>query len=346
MADMITLMNTILANASSEYTSRVPEATQDNISNVANAILTYSPTTNEFLSTLINRIGLTMVRNLLIKNPLAVLKKGGMPLGDTIQEIFTNPATAASFGDGSDLLTKVKPDTYSLYHKRNRQDVYTVTITPAELSAAFTSYGKLNEFLNSKVNSLYSGDSLDEYVLMKNLFADAVTNNKIPVFDLTTGIEADGGPAELVKALRKTSLLMKQPGGNFNKFKDIQGALVPPVVTSDIITWTPLENQVILIRADVLAEIDIEVLAKAFNIGKTDFLAKLIEVDSFGSATDVYTIVCDESITQVYDNKFETAEFYNPKGLYWNYFLHHWQTLSLSYFANAAAYKYTAPPAG
>ena len=32
------------------------------------------------------------------------------------------------------------------------------------------------------------------------------------------------------------------------------------------------------------------------------------------------------------------GEFYNAKGLYWNYFWHHWQTYSFSLFANAVAF--------
>ena len=41
---------------------------------------------------------------------------------------------------------------------------------------------------------------------------------------------------------------------------------------------------------------------------------------------------------QVYDNLFETTEFYNAQGLYWNYWLNHWQTYGYSLFANAVAF--------
>jgi hypothetical protein len=85
-------------------------------------------------------------------------------------------------------------------------------------------------------------------------------------------------------------------------------------------------------------EIDVDVLAAAFNMDKVTFLAKTLKVDSFGSATDCLAVLCDRSWVQVYDNLFETSEFYNSQGLYWNYWLNHWQTYSFSLFANAVAF--------
>jgi hypothetical protein len=41
---------------------------------------------------------------------------------------------------------------------------------------------------------------------------------------------------------------------------------------------------------------------------------------------------------QVYDNLQELTEFYNAKGLYWNYFWNHWQTYASCSFANAIAF--------
>ena len=41
MADMVTLLNTIRENASTEYQNRVPEATRTNIAEVGNPIVSY-----------------------------------------------------------------------------------------------------------------------------------------------------------------------------------------------------------------------------------------------------------------------------------------------------------------
>jgi hypothetical protein len=347
MADMITLVNTILQNASTEYQSRVPEATRDNITAVAAPILTYQSTQNEFLSSLVNRIGLVIVRNKIIQNPLKVLKQGEMPLGKDIQEIFTNPAKADKFnGTGTDaagktLLSQVKPDTYTLYHRRNREDQYTVTISQPQLASAFTSWEKLEELLNSVVNSLYSGDNYDEFILSKNLLAEAVSEGKVvtvEVDDIATS------PKGFVKALKNASNLFTFPSSNFNKFKALNAALIPAVQVNDIITWTPLEDQILILRSDIATEIDVEVLAVSFNLSKADFLARTLLVDSFGSATTCYGILADKSWTQVYDNLTQMTEFYNGKAMAWNYYWNHWQTYSISHFANAVAFVHTPEP--
>jgi hypothetical protein len=47
----------------------------------------------------------------------------------------------------------------------------------------------------------------------------------------------------------------------------------------------------------------------------------------------------------VYDNLQKLETIRNPKGLYWNYFYHIWQTLSVSRFSNAVAFVSGTVPA-
>lgn len=338
MADMVALMNTILDNASTEYQTRVPTATRTNIADVGDPIITYQSTQNEFLTALIDRIAMTIVRNRIIQNPLAILKQGGIPLGKDIQEIFTNPATGEQYDPtGANLLTRKIPDTYALYHRMNRQAQYPITVTRAQLKLAFTEWAKLEELLNSIVNALYSGDNYDEFILMKNLIADAVNTNKIVVAKVGKITDADSARA-FVKDVKTASSLFQFPGSNFNRFKAIQAAQQPPVVVKDIITWCPREDQILLIRSDIATAIDVEVLAVAFNLTKAEFMGRMIEVDSFGAAANCVAVLADKSLFQIYDNLQEMSEFYNPKGLYWNYYWNHWQTYSISHFANAIAF--------
>ena len=104
-----------------------------------------------------------------------------------------------------------------------------------------------------------------------------------------------------------------------------------------VVTWTDEERIVILIKASVLAEIDVEVLAKAFHLDYAKLLGQILVVDNFGSAENCMAVMMDKSYTQIYDNLFETAEFPNGSNLSWNYYLHVWQTYSVSPFANAVA---------
>jgi hypothetical protein len=206
------------------------------------------------------------------------------------------------------------------------------------LQRAFTSEQELEAMMNSVINSMYSGDELDEFILVKNLFATAVTGGKI-ISAAVSHVKDEATGKALVKDIKKASKAMTFPSSNFNTYFANRPA-------SDkgepVTTWTPVEDQILIIRADVMVDIDVEVLAAAFNLDKVSFLPKVLEVDSFGSATNVLAILCDRSLIQVYDNLFELSNFFNPQGLYWNYWLNHVQTYSISLFANAVAF--VAPP--
>lgn len=336
---LITMLNLIRQEASDSYQDRVPTATAENLASVGYPIMEYTATMNEFLNALVNRIGLTLVRNKIANNPLAILKRGGIPLGKDVQEIFTNMAKAKAYDQtGANLLATETPDTKALYHRLNRQDMYKVTIRRPQLQFAFTDFGKLEELVNSVVSSLYSGDSYDEFMLMKELFSSAITNNKIVNFSVDDPL-IEANAKSFVKAVKTISGNMAFPSASFNKYIDF----APVADTKPVITWTEKENQILLMRSDILASIDVDVLASAFNLGKVEFMGRVVEVDNFGSAVDTCAILCDEAYPFIMDNHQEMTEFYNPEGLYWNYMWHHWQTYSLSLFANAVAFSTTRP---
>lgn len=338
MPNMMNVLNTILANASAQYQQRVPEATRDNIVTVGNSIMEYQATENEFLDALVNKIAMTIVRNKTFKNPLSVLKKGTVPLGKNIEEVYTNPATGMTFDpSGATLLNRVIPDTKAIYHSMNRQGKYKATVSKSQLIRAFTSYEELEKLLNSIVNSIYSGDNLDEFLLMKELFASAIVGGKLKTVDLEMENITDlDGAKRFVKAVKTVGQAMEFPSENYNSYYDIN----KDNDARPVITWTPLDNQVLILRNDVSVDVDVELLAKAFNVSYTDLKQRTLIVDSFGGATNCGAILCDEAFVQVYDNLTQMESFHNGEGLYDNYIYHHWQTYSLSLFANAVAFMF------
>lgn len=334
MADMVNILNTILSNASAEYQARVPEATRENITEVGSAIMSFKTVENEFLSALVNKIAMQIVHNKTFRNPLAVLKKGSVPLGRNIEEIYTNPVTGTVYDpSGADLLARAIPDTKTIYHTMNRQGKYKATITKAQLVGAFTSYGKLEELLNSIVNAIYSGDNLDEFILMKNLLASAITGGKIKQTAVAPVTDGDTAK-EFVKAIRTVGQAMVYPSDKFNSYYDINKA----TDAKPVITWTPIENQVLLLRNDVSVNVDVELLAKAFNVSYTDLKQRTLIVDTFGDKTTCGAILCDEAFVRVYENLEQMENFHNGEGLYDSYIYHHWQTYSINLFANAVAF--------
>jgi hypothetical protein len=337
--DVIAILNTIRDNSSSLYAERVPEATKDNIQEVGNAIMEYESVTNEFLNALVNRIAFTIVSNRRFKNPLAVLKKGGKPFGTDIEEIYTNPVSAVSFNGSAtdDMLKVTKPDTKTMFHRMNRQDKYPVSISTPQLQKAFLSADEMGKFVTSIINAMYSGDEMDEYLLMRNTISEAITDNKLEFLEVEYDGEetASKGLVKLVKTLAGNFLF---PSKDYNGYNKLNAAGISVGTITPSVTWTPSENQIFLVRTDVDAATDVEVLAKAFNMDKTDFLKRKFVVDSFGD-NDTLCVICDENIFEIRDDLYQVRSFDNGSNLTTNYWLHHWQTISLSLFGNAVAIR-------
>lgn len=338
--------NFIRNNSTEAFVQTVPSATDDNIQTIANILFNdaYQPMLNEFVTNLINRIALTIVRNKSYSNPLSIFKKGSIPLGTDIQDIFTNPAIAEKYEFSNTamakLLTITDPDTHVAYYRRNRQDLYTKTISREVLQGAFVSWEKFEDFITSITTSLYSGNYIDEFEYTKDLVNGAYVNNKVIVEQVTEPTDETSSKAFL-KKVRALYKKLSFPSTKYNAYSKFSGA------NGLIKTWTDPDRVVLIIKADAMAEVDVDALASAFNLDKANFLGRVIEVDEFDSP-EIIGVICDESWLQIYDNVFRFDEFYNARVMAWNEYLHAWGTYAICPFANAVvlATKEPTPATG
>ena len=332
----IKLFNYVRQESSQIFKDVVPTATSENIMTISNILFSdsYEPQLNEFVNTLINRIGLTIVRNKSYENPLRILKKGSMPLGTDIQDIYTNPAKAQDYEFTeqamADLLKINDPDTKVAYYRRNRKDKYPVTITREGLQAAFVSWDKFENYIASITNSLYSGNYIDEFEYTKLLIDGAYDNNKIIQQVVSAPVDASTATA-FVKTVKKVFKKMKFPSTAYNAYSKFRPTDTP------VKTWTEDDRFVLIINSDAAAEVDVDVLAAAFNIDKVEFMGRVIEIDGFVN-NEIIAVLCDESLFQIYENLMRFSSFYNASTLSWNYYLHVWETFALCPFANAVAF--------
>lgn len=335
--DLVGVLNTIRDNASDIYRQRIPEATRTNIQDIQEGMTDpdNAVVTNEFITTLLNKIVKTVIHNKFFSDPLKSLKKGTKPLGDTIEEIYANFVQAKGFDPtGADLLTRELPDVKSVYHRMNRQDKYKVTISPEMISKAFTSYDKLESFIQTIINTLYNSSELDEFVLMKQLIKQAIDNNAMKVVTVPDPVASSQNAKDFIKAVKIVSGDMVFANSNNNAYTDSQSTDTKP-----IITCTPKNEQILIIDNATDVSVSIEVLAYAFNMTVAEFNdTRKIVIDAFPDQSFRAALV-DEQFMQVYDDLVMFKEFENGEGLYRNYYLHVWQTLGYSNLVNAVAFK-------
>ena len=67
----VAILNAVRNDSSLEFQNRVPAATQESIKEYGNAVLSYTATMNEFIDTLVNRIG-----KVIIFQSIKIIEKG------------------------------------------------------------------------------------------------------------------------------------------------------------------------------------------------------------------------------------------------------------------------------
>lgn len=335
--DAIELLNTIRDNASEQYQERVPEATRNNIESVGMAItdMDNATTYNEFMNTLINMIYAPMLIRKSWSNPLGKFKKGKKTFGDTIEEVYTNFIKAKTFDQtGAGLLTRELPDTKVVFHRMNRQDKYKLTDSPEALAKAFKSYEGVADYISSLLEAIRNSAELDEYILMRQLFADALNNNAMVIVNVPDPSLSEANAKAFIKAVKTVSGGMTFPNSDYNAYLTAQS-----VDNKAIVTFSRKDEQILIVDNATDVTTNIDVLASAFNKSVVEFNDTQKEIIDAFPVDGVIACLVDKNFFQVYDDLFTFREFENGEGLYRNHILHVWQTIGYSILVNAVAFQ-------
>ena len=349
----LALLSSIRNSASDEFKNRVPVPTEKSIKEWGTQLAENKQLYNEFVGLLV-RIGKVIISSQSYNNPLAKFKKGELKYGETIQDIWIEIAESVGVFDptGANPLTRSKDDVQALYAHINRKDEYKKSISRQQLLNAFTSPERIGDFITEQMNSLYAGSEYDEYLCTLELLGSykpfyeiynvpvlMVDDNNASVTITSSNLSA------FVKTLRKG-------------FKDLQ-FMSREHNAMGVMRKSNANDIYVFIRKDVSAEIDVDVLAAAFNINKTDLVGKVIEVENFGmndeisndttasgtqnvfSTKDIVAVMIEDDCLQIYDTLREMGTIFNPHGLFENYFYHIWQAMFMRKFSNAIAFCQT-----
>lgn len=356
-ATSVQVLNVIRSNASTNYQQMVDEASDlDSVRAIGNVLANYPALQNEFVEALVNRIALVLIRSKLYENPWAVFKKGVIDLGETVEEVFVNLCDPENYDVDKaerEVFKRVQSDVRSAFHVLNYKKLYKKTINKQQLKQAFLSLDGVTDLISKMIESMSTSANYDEFLVMKYLLAVTMLNGSLPVVKiLDTTEENMTKNVATIKAVSNNLTFMSTD-------KNMAG----------VTTHTPIEDQYIILNADFDAIMDVSVLASAFNMDKAEFLGHRMLVDSFAqldvprldkllgdnagyhhftneelsTLKDVQCVIIDKDFFMVYDNLIEFTDINNPQGLYWNYFLHNWKTLSVSPFVQTTVFTKGSP---
>ena len=352
----VDVLNAIRNSATINYRNYVPVATDDPevIRSIGQTIMDNPMLQNEFLTSLVNRIGKVIISSKLYSNPWAVFKKGMLEFGETIEDIFVELAHVEDYDPSvaeAEVFKREIPDVRSTFYVLNYQKFYKATIEERDLRKAFLSIDGVTNLIAKIVEAIYTSANYDEFQTMKYLLARRLLQGLI----LPVDVSSAGTMHDLAAEFKGVSNNLEFMSTKYN--------------LAGVHTHSLKPSQHLIINSSIDASMDVMVLATAFNMNMAEFMGHRHLVDGFGeldldrldelfkndpnyvkpstaeltALNSIPAILVDEDFFVVVDNLLEFTEQYNGQGIYWNYFYHTWKTFAVSPFANAIVFVPATP---
>lgn len=330
----VDILAAIKNDASPAYQTRIPDATKATMQETMADLLNYRPHWNEFQESLINRIGMVIVRNMIWTNPLAPYKRGMLEYGETIEEVNVGLIKSHTYNPDRlylerDLFGKWPVPVQTSYHAINRQVQYPFTVNELLLKRAFINDDGLSKFIASQMAAPVNSDNWDEFLMTCELFKLMHDNGKmftVKVADLSTSTTVSDSQY-FIRKVRELTTTFQFMSEHYNP------AGMPVFAKPD--------ELVLFITASANAAIDVEALAAAFNINKMAMPTLEVIPDENMDIVGAQAILTTRDFFVIADNNIETTNMWNPRDRSNNWFLHHWSVISASRFAPLALFSST-----
>ena len=341
MANFAQTAFTTIANEDPVLNQFIPAAVMTDLSTIK-AILNANPNAyNAYVSAMVQRIGRVFMDVSSFENPLRRLVAGDNPMAHIVQELHFNPIAAEGKFDptgANPLGRRTHANVDVAYHQLNYQPYYAISVDRVGMMNALASWEDLNRFWAAKMQSMYLGAGIDEYNAMRQVIAEAIASQTpgmiLPTATVgtVTARDSDSGKA-FVQAIKVIIETLKFPHV-YNQ--------------AGVTNVNRPEDFVLLLNKDIAPNLDVYTLASLFNPGLVEIPAdrqSVFTIDTFastGDSTATPPVAADNQkvlgvlATRRWFKFFETMRtvrpIENPQGLFTNFFLHRWLTISLSPF--------------
>lgn len=344
------IINAIRSESSANYKNAVGTVTYGDtrsLNKAGDAILKDNAFKNEFLSALWNRIARVIITAKIWDNPIAMLKRGELELGEIVEEAFVNLATPHEFNQAESeqkVFAREIADVRSSFYLMNYQKFYERTISNNDLKMAFLSWSGVEDLIAKMTETMYTSANYDENLTMRYLIARQILDGKM--YPVTVG---DFTTEESVKQGTKTVLALS----------DNMEMLSTEYNISGVYNYASKNEQYFLVTPETKSAMNVDVYATAFNMDRAEFMGHMVTVPQFGkldtarlaqlfaddpnyveigedklqALNQVAGVMISSDWFMIFDNLNEFGEIYNPRGMYWNYYLHTWKTFGVSPFA-------------
>lgn len=314
--------------ASPNFQSTIGDPNEISSLEFMNGLLEYPDTLGVEFMNLATRIGRVIAHRNILTNKLAPFKMANMPLGYTMEEYFVECAKEYEYdqADAEDTLFKRElPDIKTAFYVVNRKSYYSATITDDDMRKYFVSWDGVNSLIARIVDSMYNGDNKDDYNYMKSALVTHYENGLMKIVK-TNAVTDTESAKELARKITEYASYLTEPTNEYNAMAFTK--------------QNDYEDIYVILNGKSNSYLNIDWLAQTFQLEFAEFKAHVLVLPTLPSTTQgtIEALVVDSEIYRVFDQKYSVGVAYNAKGLYWNYFLHHWEGIATSRFANAIAF--------
>ena len=126
---------------------------------------TYAIKKQEFLNSVVNKIGIQIYSTTAYTNPLKRIKRGFIENANEIEEIYIARAVGYDYDPtGTGALDRVKPTVKTQYHQVDYAKDFQVTIQDKQVRKGFTTSGGVTRIANEIMESLHTGAEYEEFL--------------------------------------------------------------------------------------------------------------------------------------------------------------------------------------
>lgn len=315
------VLNTIRANASAEYQARIPAATQTTIGKIGEMILNYPTQRNEFITALTNQVVKTVFYTKSLENKFKFINKGKLEFGRSIEQVFSDVVAGKTYTpktgtESADLMFgKAEPNTKVNYIDNYYANYYTITFTDDQLRGAFRVETGFNSMVNSIVQSALNSAEYDEFLIHKQMIENGKYKKVVSVAPTN-----EANAKTFTVDMKELIDLMSMPSKDYNQ--------------AGVTTQTKASELVVFITSKAKAQLDVELLATAFNMDKAELNLRLITVGKFDDANRI-AVVCDEEYIQHWYTTDAVENVRNSINLSTNMIIHKRGVVGTTPFLNA-----------
>lgn len=340
----VEIFNAVRNATSPQFQTRIPAATQGNIRNAVDTMRNFPYLRDEFTGVLIQRLIGLYVQHADWDDPLKLI---GSPrtlkrYGSTYEQAAVGlvKARTRNFNKeylGDDVYGRYSLPTASVFHPLTFDHYYPVTIPEDALLTAFDGESGMSDYIAEIMNAPILSDRNDMYVMKTQTFAEYA--RKGGFYRVHT---ADVGKSDSTETDAKNLLRLIQQTAN-----ELKASPMSAMPKYNAMSWvTPWRDSEAILFAtpQVIAALNVEALAAAFNIDRANVPYRIIPIpeDLFGIGGDggkVQAVLTTEDFFFCWDEMLETTNSpVNPIDGTRNIFLKHRGSITPNPFANAVLF--------